>query len=65
RSYSLVTTLDELPVKGKRRMAQTGWKSMVFRVSQEVLTQVVPMESNPYLVARLPDSGCVTHPVQN
>ncbi|MHA1978055.1 MAG: hypothetical protein ACW98I_14200 [Candidatus Hodarchaeales archaeon] len=46
-------------------MAQTGWNLVVFGVSQEVLVQVVPMESNPYLVAYLPDSGCVTHPVQN
>ena len=27
--------------------------------------QVVPMESSQSLVANLPDSGCVTHPVQN
>ncbi|MHA1975807.1 MAG: hypothetical protein ACW98F_14625 [Candidatus Hodarchaeales archaeon] len=47
RSYSLVTRLDELPVKGKRRMVQTGWESVVFGVSQEALMQVVPMERNP------------------
>ena len=65
RSYSLVTSLDELPVKGKRRMTQTGRKVLVFRMSPEDLMQVVPMESNNSLVANLPDSGCVTHPVQN
>ncbi|MHA1976441.1 MAG: hypothetical protein ACW98I_06070 [Candidatus Hodarchaeales archaeon] len=46
-------------------MAQTGRKVLVFGMSQEALIQVVPMESNPFLVANLPDSGCVTHPVQN
>ncbi|PWI48742.1 hypothetical protein CEE45_04975 [Candidatus Heimdallarchaeota archaeon B3_Heim] len=65
RSYSLVTTLDELPVKGKRRMAQSGGNSEVFGKSQEDLIQVIPMDSIHSLVANLPDSGCVTHPVQN
>ncbi len=46
-------------------MTQTGRKILVFEMSQEDLMQVVPMESNDSLVANLPDSGCVTHPVQN
>ncbi|MHA1977144.1 MAG: hypothetical protein ACW98I_09615 [Candidatus Hodarchaeales archaeon] len=46
-------------------MVQIGWKSVVFGVLQEALMQVVPMVSNSYLVAYLPDSGCVTHPVQD
>ncbi len=40
-------------------------KSSVFGISQEDPIQVVPMESNHSLVAHLPDSECVTHPVQN
>ncbi|PWI49124.1 hypothetical protein CEE45_03005 [Candidatus Heimdallarchaeota archaeon B3_Heim] len=46
-------------------MPQSGRNSLVFGMSQAGLIQVVPMESNNSLVANLPDSGCVTHPVQN
>jgi len=62
-SDSLVTALDELPVKGKRRKTTRKREVLVLVISDEELLQVVLKVSSRPTCSVLPDRGCVTHPV--
>ena len=60
---SLVTALDDLPVKGKRIKTTRKRELLVLVISDEELLQVVLKASSRPTCSVLPDSGCVTHPV--
>ena len=62
-SDSLVATLDELPVKGKKRKTARKREILVLVILSEELLQVVLKVSSRPTCSVLPDRGCVTHPV--